>query len=493
MKVRTYIGFLAVVALVVWASYLTHQNRDLMYRLFRIGDTTEVPLYFIFIALFLLGFLPTGTSLLARTIRAELRERQERKAKREEKAQRATFQRGVDFLADGQPARAVASFEELLADRPDDFVPLLHYGEALRALGRSDEALAIHRKASALYPQSVAILHHLIADYEARGDAEVAGEIRARILRDFPGFGVRALRHDRDQALARRDWKSAAVLQQRIEGPLRDAGDEASLATERGVSLGLRYQAAVTALEEDRVDVAITALQELVTAEPRFIPARILLGEAELVRDREAAAIDAWRRGYAEVGSPVFLQRIEDHFIENSEPERALETFRDLQPNAKSDLLPRFFLGRLYHRLELHDEALRVLEGLGDRIHSSPTYHFVLGRIHQRRGETGRAAASYRRAIEELGLESADYVCRVCRQHYGEWTDRCDRCGAWNSIELDFEEERVSLGELGVIDVPVGAATTSRGSGRSPTYAPRRPAQALPHPSTRRSSRGLAE
>ena len=226
-------------------------------------------------------------------------------------------------------------------------------------------------------------------------------------------------------------------------------------------------------------------------AEPRFIPARILLGEAELARDRESAAIEAWREGYAEVGSPVFLQRIEDHFIENSEPERALETFRDLEPNAKSDLLPRFFLGPLYHRLELHDEALRVLEGLGDRIHSSPTYHFVLGRIHQRRGEMGRAAASYRRAIEELGLESADFVCRVCRQHYGEWTDRCDRCGAWNSIELDFEEERVSLGELGVIDVPVWGGYEDSGEWSLADVRAKRRAHC--RPAIRRPSRAPAE
>ena len=204
MKVRTYIGFLAVVALVVWASYLTHQNRDLMYRPVSGWRHHRGTALLRFHRPLSARFAATGTSLLARIIRAELRERQERKAKREEKAQRATFQRGVDFLADGQPARAVASFEELLVDRPDDFVPLLHYGEALRALGRSDEALATHRRASALYPQSVAILHHLVADYEARDDAEVAAEIRARIVRDFPGFGVRAL-----ATIATRRWCGA--------------------------------------------------------------------------------------------------------------------------------------------------------------------------------------------------------------------------------------------------------------------------------------------
>jgi tetratricopeptide (TPR) repeat protein len=261
MRVRTYLGFLLTGALAVWASYLTRQNHDLMYRLFRVSETVEVPLYFAFVGLFLIGFLPAGTVLLVRTIQQELELRKRRKAQREEKAQRATFQRGVDFLADGQPARAVAAFQELLAQRPDDFVPLLHYGEALRRLGRSEEALETHRRASVLYPHSVAILHHLIEDYEAKGNEGVAAEIRARLLRDYPDFGVRVLKVERDRALARRDWRAAASLQERVETLLRAGGDEASLAEERGVSLGLRYQRAVAALEEERAEDAIAVFE----------------------------------------------------------------------------------------------------------------------------------------------------------------------------------------------------------------------------------------
>jgi tetratricopeptide (TPR) repeat protein len=306
-----------------------------------------------------------------------------------------------------------------------------------------------------LYPHSVAILHHLIEDYEAKGAEGVAAEIRARLLRDYPDFGVRVLKVERDRALARRDWRAAAGLQERVEGLLRAGGDEASLAEERGVSLGLRYQRAVAALEEERAEDAITVFEDLERSEPGFVPARIMLGEAELERGREDAALAAWRRGYEQLGSPVFLQRIEDHFIEGADPERAIATFRGLVQTAKNDLLPRFFLGRLYHRLELHEEALRVLEGIGDRIHSSPTYHLVIGRIHQRRGDLQKATQSFLRSIEELGLLNADLVCKVCREHYREWVDRCERCGTWNSVELDFEEERVSARELGVIDVPV--------------------------------------
>jgi lipopolysaccharide biosynthesis regulator YciM len=434
---------------------LTQQNRDLMYELFRLGKETQVPLYLVFIGLFLLGFLPTGTQLLLGTVRKDLTARKQRLEAREEEGVRSAFRRGVDFLADGQPARAAAKFEEVLAERPDDFVPLLHYGEALRALGRTEQALDVHRRGSALYPQSVAILYDLADDYEARGETKVAAEVRARILREYPGFGLRILRAERDRALSQRDWKNADPLQTRIESLLRESDDQATLKAERGVSLGLKYQRGVALLEEEKSEPAVAIFEELLAEEPRFVPARIMLGEAELVRENADAAVNAWRRGYEETGSPVFLQRIEDHFIEDAQPEAAIETLRGLIAKAANDLLPRFFLGRLYYRIEMHEDALRVLRGLGDRIHSSPTYHFIVGRIHERRGEMGQAVAAYLRCIEETGVSQAAFVCRVCRRHTRDWLDRCERCGAWNSVELAFEEEHVTARELGVVDAPV--------------------------------------
>ena len=50
-------------------------------------------------------------------------------------------------------------------------------GDAI-ALGRTEQALDAHRKGSALYPQSVALLYQLTEDYEARGETKVAAEVR---------------------------------------------------------------------------------------------------------------------------------------------------------------------------------------------------------------------------------------------------------------------------------------------------------------------------
>jgi tetratricopeptide (TPR) repeat protein len=202
---------------------------------------------------------------------------------------------------------------------------------------------------------------------------------------------------------------------------------------------------------------------ELLAHEPRFIPARIMLGEAELLRDDEPAAVAAWRKGYSETGSPIFLQRIEDHFIEQEEPLAAIETLRQLIAEADNDLLPRFYLGRLYYRLEMLDDAAKQLSAIGDRIRSSPTYHFLLGRIHHRRGDLARAVESYGQCLRQLEVGRMEFLCRVCHARHAEWSDSCPGCGSWNSIELDFEEERLSPEALGVLEVPVWGVAEDSG------------------------------
>jgi predicted ATP-dependent serine protease len=56
-----------------------------------------------------------------------------------------------------------------------------------------------------------------------------------------------------------------------------------------------------------------------------------------------------------------------------------------------------------------------------------------------------------------------EYVCSVCHSRHAEWSDSCPRCGSWNAIELDFEEERLSPEALGVLEVPVWGVAEDSG------------------------------
>ncbi len=459
MRLRSFIGILFGLAVVVVASFLTQQNRELIQERVHFGEGTTFSLWLVVLGVFLLGLLPPLIALLAGSVRRDLALRGERRQQRDAESLDRSFNRAVDFQADGQWARAAAELEAVLAGRPEDFSSLVRYGEVLRRLGRVDEALDVHRRASACFPRSVAVLYQLTEDYEVRGEAEVAREIRNRVLREFPGLGLDVLRRRRNAALGGRQWAIAADLQERIDTLLAEARGETGgpalveAKHEVGVRRGLDYQRGVAALEDDRIEEAIERFERLLAQESRFIPAAIMLGEAELVRDHGEKALEVWLRGYAETGSPIFLQRIEDYFIKSNQPRRAIETLRRLIAEADHGLLLRFFLGRLYYRLEMHDDALKVLEGLSEPLAVSPTFHFLIGRIRQRRGENTAALAAFQTCAQCVGVPEVQFQCKVCRTTSSEWSDRCAACGSWNSMELRLEEA-LSAEELGLRESP---------------------------------------
>ncbi len=455
MQIRTYLSILASVLLVVFISFLTQRNVDLLVEPFELGAGLEVPLYIALLAVFLAGLLPPATALLVASLKRDLWSRRERRRSREIESLDHRFRRATDFHFDGQLSKAAALLDELLTERPEHFATLLRYGQVLRQQGNTTEALEAHRRASVLYPRSVSLLYQLAEDYDAVGEEQVATEIRNRILRDFPDHGLDVMRRRRDWAMAAGEWDAAMRLHEQIGARLKETGDADGLEREQSVSQGLTYQRGVALLERDRPDEAAAIFRELLEQEPLFVPAGIMLGEAELMAGNEEAALDDWRQGFKRTGSPVYLQRIEDYHIEAEAPAQAIETLRSLIANTGNDVLLRFFLGRLYYRLEMHDEALKVLEGIGERLDDSPTYHFLLGRIRQRRSDQLGAMARYRTCLKRLGVSSINFSCQVCGTRFGEWQARCDACGSWNAVDLDVREEQLEPEELGVVNLPV--------------------------------------
>lgn len=476
MKPRTLALLLAALVVTIAVAYLSVLNRDLLVQPFWLtgvpGSGWNVPLFLVVLAVFLSGFLPVVVRMMVETVRRDLTERRARRESRAQESLDQTFRRAVDLIEDGQPTRAIRELEVVLAARPDDFSALLAHGSALRSLGRSGEAVRSHQRAAETYPRSVAVQYALAADFEAAGDETTAEEIRNRILRDFPSRGLAVLRERRAQAVAAGDWRHASRYQDEIDALLDSAGESQRKSPE--IRLGLDYQRAVTLLEEERPDDAVEVLQDLIERDPGFRPARVLLGEARLLQGRPDEAVAAWRMGFVETGSPTFLLRIEDHFIENEEPQEAIDTLRELIASRPEDVLARFFLGRLYYRLEMHDDAWRTLAPLEERVESSPTYHFLLGRIHERRGEIAKAVERFERSARLLGVRNAEFACSECDHRYGEWMDRCEECGAWGTVELSVDHQGPSPESLGKALVPVWEESVLEATERAESAAPDR-------------------
>ena len=175
------------------------------------------------------------------------------------------------------------------------------------------------------------------------------------------------------------------------------------------------------------------------------------------MQGQDAEAQQTWYRGFEITGSPIILRTLEEHFLQREEPMGAIEALKRCIAQSRPDTLSRFYLGKLYFRLEMLDDALAVLTSLEGRATYAPTLHYLLGRIHERRGNHREATAEYRAVIKEMDLVQLDYRCRACSEILMEWAHRCPSCAEWNSVEVNFREE-LSLEELGLAPAPIYTA-----------------------------------
>ena len=110
------------------------------------------------------------------------------------------------------------------------------------------------------------------------------------------------------------------------------------------------------------------------------------------------------------------------------------------------DMGLRFFLGKLYYRLEMVDEAFNTLIAidLGDRDY--PDLHKLLGNIYLRRGSLGLAAAEFKKALRFKKQVIVPYVCSNCSYSTVHWSGRCPNCGKWNTFGVDLEKSSIWFG-----------------------------------------------
>jgi tetratricopeptide (TPR) repeat protein len=247
-------------------------------------------------------------------------------------------------------------------------------------------------------------------------------------------------------------WESAWEIQQRIEEQLAEMGRSAK--PEKKYHLAIRLMLAKGHMDEGRPRDAIAILRRLVRMDPTFVPAHLRLGRALVALGQPEAAVEAWEEGWQAAGHPVFLTTIEDHYLKEEQPRRAIEALKAAVWRGKQDIVPRFFLGKLYFRLEMLDEALEEFGRMKGRVTYFPALHYHLAKILERHGNYREAIRELETLLSQAEALRVEYACAVCSKRYAGWSERCERCGEWNSVAVDFREER-GVEELGLSSAPV--------------------------------------
>lgn len=451
MRVRTLFLILVMLGVSLGAALLFDANREALAADFHFWNDFKLPVGVTLVLFLAAGMFITVMLGLAREFSILFERRRHRKESRKQDEIEEKYSRGLVAVLEGRDEEALKHFRSVLEQDSRHVNTLLKVGEVLRGQERYAEAIEFHRKAHHLKEEDTRPLYALVDDHEAKGDMERARVVLGKIIA-INKSSLSAWRKLRSLYIKESNWPKALEAQQRVE-KLLDGRDPRERA-ERRFGKGIRYEIAATHLEEDRAKDAVALLRKILKDDPQFIPAHVKLGEALLVLGQDPEAIQAWYRGFELTGSPIFLTVLEEHYLRQEQPLAAIEALKRCISETQADTLPRFYLGKLYFRLEMLDDALAVLSTLEGRASYAPTLHYLIGRIHERRGNHREAASEYRKVIKEMDLVQLDYRCGSCSATVLDWHPSCAACGEWNAVEVNFREE-ISLDDLGVSSAPI--------------------------------------
>jgi lipopolysaccharide biosynthesis regulator YciM len=365
------------------------------------------------------------------------------------------YARAMEEINSGNERGGLDLLRAILDRDPEHMEALLAAGTLFRESGQIPRAIELHKRANRINEDDPRPLSCLAADYEVSADNERAMAILGELVSRHPRFALEPYRRMRALCIRQGSWEKAWSLQQRIRDLEKRAATEGSDGAD--YSRGIRYELALERKREGRGREAEQMLRRLVKEAPDFGPALLELGRFAATDGKETEALKLWQRGFAATGAPVFLQAVQDHHLTSEEPMKAIDILRDLARQGDHPLVCRLFLGRLYEKLEMIDQALDEFHGLEAELPGSPMVQHHLARLLDRRGKHQEASARYARLFDEWNPVMTEYRCRHCQAPAVEWRDRCESCGLWGCLAFPIKEILGST-DPGISQAPVYSA-----------------------------------
>ncbi len=346
------------------------------------------------------------------------------------------YTKGLNSLLAKRNPEAVGFFQKVLAIDSNHVDTLLRMGISQLREKNPQEAVLLHQKARGLDPNNQEVLFALAADYEEAKRYDDALKVYQEVVsRD--GSNLTAIMRMRDLYQRTNNWHDLYETQRRLlSNPLSPAERE----VEHRKLVGFKYEYGRSLLEAGDMERAKKIFRGVIKLDKDFIPSYLGLGEVFLDENKVKEAAEMWEKAYRVTSSIVLLHRLEDLYLRQGEPGKAIELYKQATTWRPQDIALKFFLGKLYYRLEMVDEAFDILSSVdwGDK--EFPDVHKLLGNIYLRRGSLGLAASEFKKALGFKKQIIIPYVCSNCELRTTGWSGRCPNCGKWNTLGVNLEK-----------------------------------------------------
>lgn len=354
--------------------------------------------------------------------------RNARLRRREEKVD-TLFREGTHAFLSKRTAEAIGLFQKALALDPNHTDSLLWLGNLYRAEANYAEAIRLHRKALVTEERSIEILLALAKDLEGAKRFEEALQTLQDILK-LDQANLTALMYERDLDIRLEKWNDALEVQHRLlkaNLPPQDQHTEAS------TLVGIMYEVGRQLLERGHPEKSRRYFRGAIKRDKNFLPAYLALGEILVREGKSKNAAEILEKVYAKTGNIITLHRLEELYLDMGEPGEIIRVYQEAIQRDPQNPVLKFYLGKLYYRLEMVDEAfdlLSVLEGPHDQMSD---FHKIMANLYLRKQQMELAVEELKKALTFRKRVVVPYVCTQCQEESREWTGRCRRCGRWNT------------------------------------------------------------
>jgi len=349
-----------------------------------------------------------------------------------------SYFKGLNFLLNEQPDKAIESFIEVVKVDPETVELHFALGSLFRRRGEYDRAIRMHQnlveRPDLSADQKVAALFELAQDYLKAGIHDRAEELFGR-LEQGP-HAAEARRHLLEIYQQEKRWQKAIDMARRLE---RDLGESRA----KEISQYL-CELAATEATHSRPDAARKLLESALENNRKSVRASVQMGDLERAAGNLERAIDNWKR--IEQQDPAYLalaaQRLLDAHREAGRLEEGLTLLTGyLERYPSLDLLDTVFRytleakgGEAAYKL-VRDELRRNPTLLGlDRLLEAQ----IVADVHP---ERRRDLELLKNLVHSHTLRLARYRCESCGFKARQFYWHCPGCGGWETYPPRRTEE----------------------------------------------------
>jgi lipopolysaccharide assembly protein B len=353
---------------------------------------------------------------------------------RESRALPRSYFKGLNFLLNEEPDKAIEAFTEVVKVDPQTIELHFALGSLFRRRGELERAIRIH--------QGLVEREHLPEDLRLQAVFAIGQDYLRAGLLDRSEEAFRKLLGTPMEAEAKRRLLEIYQLEKEWQKAIDIARELPDYATQKEIS-HFWCELATTALNQSKPKDARAMLESALLTHRQSVRASLLLGDMHVQLDEPAKAIESWQR--IEQQNPAYLAIVSQRLLEahrklDREPEgmQLLKGYLSAYPSL--DLLDTVF--NLVMVQEGVEAALQLVK---DELRRNPT---LLGLDKLLETQLVMAPAERRADLELVKSiihsqtrRLARYRCESCGFKARQFYWRCPACGGWETYPPRRTEE----------------------------------------------------